>query len=165
MIWLPLAAQALATGVGLAGSAALNKRISGLMAQRQSDINSLFNRDYAQGFTDTEIGASMLRKIRDSYDMQVNQGDQSWASTGATSEAKIAARDKASQTYNDAVNRLAGYGTSYRDSLMRDYQARMDNLFQQQIGLQSGKAQSYANIIANAGQLGGGLAGLFDDDK
>lgn len=158
----PLIAQAGATAIGLAGSAQANNKMNDMIAKKEQSINTLFNDEYSTDFLDTEQGASSVRSLKSMYDNQVKQADQSLASTGATSEAKIAARGEAAKGYAEQLNKLTGYGTSYRDSLRRDYQNQMNAMFNLQLQQQGNKNASFANLLANAGQLGGGLSELLD---
>ena len=163
MIW-PLIAQVGATAIGLAGSARANNKMNDMIAAKERSINTLFNDEYSTDFLDTDQGASAHRSLKDMYDNQVKQADQSLASTGATSEAKIAARGEASKTYADQLNKLTGYGTSYRDNLRRDYQNQMNAMFNLQLQQQQGQQSSWGALIQNAGQLGGGLSELLGEN-
>ena len=165
MIWLPLAAQLAGTAFSLAGSANDNNKMNSMIADKERSINTLFNNEMSTDFLDTEMGASQVRSLKDLYEKQVKQADQSLASTGATSEAKIAARDSAADNYTENLNKLTGYGTSYRDSLRREYQNQANQIFNLQLQQQAGRQSTWGAIMQNAGQLGSGLAGLFDEKK
>jgi len=162
-VWIPLAAQLAGQAFGLAGSANDNNKLNSMIANKQRDITSLFNEQSSTDFADTELGASQVRSMKDLYQKQVAQADQSLASTGATTEAKIGARSKAAENYNEALNKLTGYGMSYRDSLRRDYQGQLNSMFNMQLQQQAGKQNTWGAIMTNAAQLGSGLAGLFPE--
>ena len=164
-IWIPLAAQMAGTALGLAGSAQANNKLNKMIADKERSINTLFNDEMSTDFLDTEIGSSQVRSLSEMYEKQIKQGDQSLASTGATSEAKIAVRGEAAKNYAEQLNKLTGYGTSYRDSLRRDHQNQLNNIFNMQLQQQAGKQNTWSAIMQNAGQLGGGLAGIFDEEQ
>ena len=162
MIWLPLAAQLAGTALSLAGSANDNNKLNSMIADKERSINTLFNNEMSTDFSETEMGASHIRSLQDIYQKQVKQADQSLASTGATSEAKIAARDSAADNYTEGLNKLTAYGTSYREGLRRDYQNQLNQIFNLQLQQQQGRQATWGALMQNAGQLGEGLAGLFD---
>jgi hypothetical protein len=163
MIWLPIAAQLAATGAGLIGSAQDNAKTNRMIAGRKNDITQLFNNEAYSSFADTEMGASQVRSLQDLYDKQVKQADQSLSNTGATSEAKIAARDKAADNYSEGLNKLTAYGTNYRDSLRRDYQNQLNAMFSLELQQQAGKQSTWSALLQNAGQLSAGLEGVFTE--
>lgn len=165
--------EALAIGstlVSLFGSpksAAANKASDRYLAKRQSDLDNWYNQEYNSNFLDTAMGRSALQSLKTQYADQMKRVSQNNAITGASDEAKIGMADRASRSYADAINRLAGHGTYYKDAIRREYQGlkmNLDNLQQQNL---ANKSQNWSNLMNNSLNAGIGFAeasgnGAFD---
>lgn len=171
---LPLALAALGllgTGVGMIGSAQQNKKFDQYLSGRSKDLQSSFDRDYNRNYLDTDIGQSTSRLLQNQFGESLKNLSKSAVAGQNTVEARVGAADKLGENYSDALLRLAGYGTQYKDNLRQEFNRRDDalqNLYGQNI---QAKVQNFSNLANNSmnamttalmlGDYGDGLGGLW----
>lgn len=169
---LPLIISAVSTAGQLGGQAASNqkagierKRYENQLQGRIDDLNEWFNTENSRDFLTTDIAQSSIRGLLGQQDRQVQAINNAAASGGATQEANIAAKGKLNENFADAIGRLLGYGTNYKQGLRQQYDYRLQSLYQPMDQLSQSKIQDYANFqgnLANAGNSVSLAAGMID---
>lgn len=156
----PLTIAALVTSVAgtvgsLAGSAKLNKQRQSNLTTQENKARDWYNKEYYQDEVDRSENQSALRLLTDKL-KESNKIDQSTAAiTGATPEAQLAAKEKSNKAYADTVTRIAGNASNRRTSLNHIRRADDRSFYLMQDQLDASKGQTWANLGANAVQLGG----------
>lgn len=148
------------SGAAAIGSAGANKRYDQYLEGRISDLDKWYNTEYNTPYLDTTSGRAALGSLRTYYGDAMKRVSQGSAITGASDEAKVATGDKVQRGLADSVMRLAGYGTQYRDSIRREYQAQKMGLENMQQDNLMRKSQNWNNLMNNAMNLGIGAAEL-----
>lgn len=151
-------AVAVGTGaVGLAGSVfgaiksgqaqkANQKILNGQLAEARTDAN--------KSFLDTATAKDAVRQSNEALvDARKNVAGRA-AITGASDESEVASNTAVSKTYNDAISHLAGAGTQYQQRA----KDRTNSLLGVQMGINSQKGESAANVGANASNMAGTIA-------
>jgi hypothetical protein len=152
---------ALAVGSTLAGlwgqlqSARANKATDELLRTRQSELENWYNREYNTPYLDTSAGQSAMRSLRTYYGDAMKKVNQQSAIAGASDEARIATGDRVQRGMAEYINRLAGYGTQYRDAIRREHTMRQSNLDNLQMQRQAQQDQNWQNFMRNTAQLAG----------
>lgn len=169
---LPLVISALSTAgqIGLQSSANQKagierKRYENQLQGRIDDLNTWFNTENSRDFLTTDVAQSAISGLLGNQDRQVQALNNASASGGATQEANIAAKGKLNENFSDAVAKLLGYGTDYKQGLRQQYDYRLQSLYQPMDQLSQSKINDYStlsNNIANAGQSVSMAAGMID---
>ena len=144
----------LGSAYGMYGSSQANKEADSMLSGRMNDIQSRFDKEYNTPYLDTDQGMSIMKLLNKNFDKQSKKVDNASAVTGASHEAKIAARGKAQDNFDTSLTRLAGYGTMYKDMKERNYNRSMDQLFGHKLAVQEGKSENFTNLASNAANLG-----------
>lgn len=163
-------ASLVASGYGMYKNAKANKTADQQLANRQSELDSWYNKEYNMNYLDTEESKSTIKLLQNQMKEAMKKVDQNNAIRGASDEARVATADKLNTRLNDAVTKLAGYGTQYRDSIRREYQGLKGNLDNLQYQNLLGKSQNWANFSNNAMNTFGtameaNSTGAFDPDE
>lgn len=141
------------------------KRYENQLQGRVDDLNEWFNREYYRDFLDTDIARSSIRGLMQQQDRQLEAINNAAAQGGATAESNIAAKGKLNEGFADAIARLLGYGTQYKNDLRSQYDYRLQSLYQPINDLQQQRINDYAlnsqNITA-AGNSLSSTAGMID---
>ena len=128
--------------IGLIGSAvgALGSLFSGIGARKQArkaekqihERKDALTTEYAQDkntdYLDTEAARSTLALLRRQNRRAQEAMNNNAVKSGASDEAKVAAAARQNENYANAVSRIAGMGTQYKQRLKENYQTRMDSL-------------------------------------
>lgn len=141
------------------------KRYENQLQGRIDDLNEWFNTENSKDFLTTDIAQSSIRGLLGQTDRQVQALNNASASGGATQEANIAAKGKLNENFADAIGKLLGYGTNYKQGLRQQYDYRLQSLYQPMDQLSQSKIQDYANFsnnVANAGNSVSLAAGMID---
>lgn len=159
-----------ASGYGMYKNAKANKAADQQLADRQSELDAWYNKEYNMNYLDTEEAKSTIKLLQNQMKEAMKKVDQNNAIKGASDEARVATADKLNTRLNDAVTKLAGYGTQYRDSIRREYQGLKGNLDNLQYQNLLGKSQNWANFSNNAMNTFGtameaNSTGAFDPDE
>lgn len=168
----PLIISLLSTAGQLGAESAANqkagierKRYENQLQGRIDDLNEWFNTENSKDFLTTDIAQSSIRGLLGQTDRQAQALNNAAASGGATQEANIAAKGKLNENFADAIGRLLGYGTNYKQGLRQQYDYRLQSLYQPMDQLSQSKIQDYANFsnnVANAGNSVSLAAGMID---
>lgn len=135
-------------------SAQQNKEIDELLAGRMNDLQSRFDKDYNTNFLDTDHAKSVIKTLSKQHGESLKKVDNAGAITGASQEAKIAARESSQGKFDDALTSLAGYGTQYKDMKEREFNRRDDSLQNIFLQHQMNKGGNWTNLMGNATNLG-----------
>ena len=169
---IPLIASLLSTAGQLGAQASANqkagierKRYENQLQGRIDDLNTWFNTENSRDFLTTDVAQSAISGLLGNQDRQVQALNNASASGGATQEANIAAKGKLNENFSEAVAKLLGYGTDYKQGLRQQYDYRLQSLYQPMDQLSQSKINDYStlsNNIANAGQSVSLAAGMID---
>lgn len=169
---IPLLIAGLSAGAQLIGQAASNnqagkarKKYEGELRGRVDDLNDWFNTEYNRDFLTTDIAQSSIRGLLGQQDRQLDALNNASVAGGATAEANIAAKGKLNENFADAIGRLLGYGTNYKQGLRQQYDYRLQSLYQPIDQLNMAKVNDWSNFqsnITNAGNSVGLAAGMID---
>ena len=159
MIGTILAVASLAANAfGAKKSAQANKAIERQIANRESELETWYNKEYNQSYLDSAESKSAVTILRNQIREQMKKVDQNNAITGASDERRVATADKANQHYQDLISKLAGYGTRYKDSLRREYMYGKTGIENLELANLQGKSQNWSNLMSNASNVAGGAA-------
>ncbi len=167
---IPIALAAISAGSSIAGmlGAGAARRKQRRMIERQAQENrNLFEQDYYKDFFDTEQARSTMKTLSDNLKKQGKRAENIGVVTGATPEATLARKEQAQNIYADAINRLGGYATQYKDRAKGRYLNQKANIDNQLVNMQAQTAQSWQNLAQNGmngvstAMAGGGKAKWF----
>lgn len=153
----------LQTGLAIAGlggqvfshllGARQNRNTQNLLNKQREENEAFYNRNVNQDFLNTNAVKGMFEQLRKNV-LDANRVTESKAVvTGATPEAEIAAKSRTQENYNDAVNQLAQQGTAYQQNQEAIYRGEKARLTDQQIGLNTQRANSASNVAGNASDV------------
>ena len=165
--------------IGLIGSAvgALGSLFSGIGAWKQArkaekqihERKDALTTEYAQDkntdYLDTEAARSTLALLRRQNRRAQEAMNNNAVKSGASDEAKVAAAARQNENYANAVSRIAGMGTQYKQRLKENYQNRMDSLDNALYNIQMGKAQATGDMIGGITNAVGGLISAYGMGK
>lgn len=152
---------------GNAKSAQANKRIDNKLNADRRELDYWYDKEYNKNYFDTDQAKSVIGTLKDNFRDTVDATKGKAAVTGASNEAVVGAMDSAQKNYSNALMRLAGYGTDYRDSLRREYVTRNTGLNNLELANMENKSKNWSNFIGNALNASQGFAeaganGAFD---
>jgi hypothetical protein len=164
---------ALAIGSGLASaygsmkSAQANNASDALLKQRQSALQSWYDKEYNTNYLDTTEARGSLQVLKNDLTERQKKVNQNNVIKGASDEVNVASGDQAQKVYANAVTRLAGYGTQRKDMIGREFRSRQEGLDNLQAANLQNKSAQWSNFMNNATNLGIGAAeadgmGAFD---
>lgn len=162
-----------AAAIGLLGSiysgvqsSRANKEYDEMLSSRMNDLTSRFEREYNQNFLDTDQARSVIKLLNKQFNEQMKKQEGRAAVTGASPEAKIAAKESTQGKFDTALTQLAGYGTQWKDLLQRRFDRKEENLFGLNLSNQGMKQQNWMNLMNNFGNVGsaGVTAGALNDE-
>ena len=172
LVWLAPLIAAISMAGQLGGQAATNqkagierKRYENQLQGRIDDLDQWFNTENSKDFLTTDIAQSSVRGLLGQQDRQTEALNNASAAGGATQEANIAAKGKLNENFADAIGRLLGYGTNYKQGLRQQYDYRLQSLYNPMDQLSQQKIQDWGNLsnnIAGAGQSVSMAAGMID---
>lgn len=165
------AAAGVSAGTAIFGaikSAKANKDKQKFLDTQQQENKSEFNNNANKDFLQTSVAKDAVKQQTAALEDDRKSVAGRAAMTGASDEARLAGNDSARKNYQDGLSRLAGMGTNYQNQQRAIYLGQKANLNNQQMGIIDSKAESAANLTANAGEVMNGLAmssGLNDPNK
>ena len=142
-------------------SADERRKLEGLYKERQMDIDSLFNEQYYTDFMDTDVAKSTVSELQSQMDKAAGASENVAAATGQTAEGEVATKGMLQEKYTEALNKLAGYGTMYKDSQMNRYQQQLADLFGGKVGLAEGRIDDWRNFASNMSSASGNAAAAW----
>jgi hypothetical protein len=169
---LPLIMAAVSAGGQVAGQAAGNqragierKKYENQLQGRIDDLNTWFEGENNKDFLQTDVAQSSIRGLMGNNDRQIGAINNAAVAGGATQEANIAAKGKLNENFSEAIGRLLGYGTQYKQGLRDQYDYRLQSLYQPMDQLSQQKIGDWANFnqnVSNAGNSVSMAAGMID---
>lgn len=147
----------------------------GRIDDQMDDNERWFESIYYKPWMQSEQAQSTMRSLKDYMKTSGDKIDNASEITGASAESKVAAKDAGQRTYADTVNKLAGYGTQYKDRIRGQYQgqknylnSKKDHVDAMKMGVNQSQAQSFNNLSSNAMNMFGNVnsaknIGAFDD--
>lgn len=118
------------------------------------------DREQRSDFTQRADSQAVLRKVRENLDDNLEALNTSAVRSGATSEAKVAAAQKANEAYAGAVSEVAAAGQRHKDNVEDIYQ-------QARLGKDALKTQNLMdtsgvqNLISNLGQVAANIGSIY----
>ena len=164
---------AVGVGVGVGGmalsafkGAKAKKNQTALLEKQKQENDSDFNNNANKDFLQTNVAKDAQKQMADNLEESRKNNAGRTAVTGGSDELKVAMNTGASKTYNDAVSRLAGAGTSYQNQQDSMHRAGRNSLNAQQGAIYNQNAESAANLGDNSASLvGSGLNNLALKDN
>lgn len=135
-------------------SAKQNQKVDDILSGRMDDLKTRFDKDYNTNFLNTEQAQSVMQVLSGQMDKQNKKIAGASAITGGSAEAENAARGESQGRFSEAITRLAGYGTQYKDMKEREYNRRDDSLQNIFLTHEMNKGQNWTNFMNNATNLG-----------
>lgn len=160
--------SAISSLFGSLKSAQQNNAVDAQLHQRQSELDSWYNREYNQNYLDTDEARSVVQVLNNQRAEQMKKVDQGNAIKGASDETRVATADKLNRSLGDQTTRLAGMGTQRKYLTDRQYQNLKFGLDQTEQETLMRKSQNWTNFMNNAVNAGMGFAeaganGAFDE--
>ena len=169
---IPLIASLLSTGVSIWQQDESNKEAGKARQDYQNqlqgridDLNSWFNAENSKDFLDTDVARSSIRGLMGQQDRQLDALNNASAAGGATAETNIASKGKMNENFGDAIAKLLGYGTQYKQNLRSQYDYRLSSLYNPMDQLQQSRINDWttnSQNITNAGSSVANAAGTID---
>lgn len=169
--WLPVAiaiASLAASAYGQVKKAQADKKLQSMQEGVNAKMNSLsdyYNAESSKDFFDTDVAQSTIAKIKDQYKESLDTNKSNAVKGGLTAEAQVANQTSLQDKYNDALVKLSGYGTQYRDNMKGNYERSLGGLYSNNLNTYGPASQSWGNFSANAGQVAGSAIESTDWDK
>lgn len=116
---------------------------------RVDDLNTWFESEYNKDFLNTDIARSSISGLNRQTDRQLDALNNAASFGGMTQEGQIASRGKLNETYADAITKLLGYGTQYKQGLRSQYDYRLGSLYQPMDQLQEQRINDGATQTQN----------------
>jgi len=160
--------SAVSSLIGALQSAQQNKAVDAQLQQRQSELDSWYNREYNQNYLDTDEAKSVIQYLNNQKAEQMKKLAQGNAIKGASDETRVATADKLNRSMGDQITRLAGMGTQRKYLTDRQYQNLKFGLDQAEQQNLMRKSQNWTNFMTNAVNAGMGFVeaganGAFED--
>jgi len=149
--------------VGLMGSMYMrNQRKAGeerqksedLTTDRLSDLNAFYNSEYYKDFLNTAEARSAQSQLQTQLKDMLRGYENNAVSTGATPEARIAAKTRGQEGYSRGMNQILGLATQNKAGVRRDYTANANYLNSILANIYEGKAGSYEQVASNIANTG-----------
>lgn len=124
-------------GLGLQLASGVASGISAASKAKQAEKDLQARRDKAEreliqetntNFLDTATAKAAIGALRKQGDKQMEALNNNAIKSGASEEAKVAAASSINESQANAISRLAGMGTQYKQQIKDRYQSRLDNL-------------------------------------
>lgn len=131
------------------------------LAKRRDDE---LRHELKKGYLETPEGSALMGKARDDLKEQADRAEASAAMTGATHQAKTAARQGAQKQYANAVRGIAAHANAYRNNLMawqNSSHNQLMGLSSQQQAAYGQQAQGAQNLMASGLNTLGASASLY----
>jgi len=158
---ISVAASLAMNAIAKKASANERKKLESLYADRQIGIDTLFNEQSSQDFLDTDVARSTISELNSQMKQAASASENTAAATGQTAESEIATKGKLQEKFSDALNKLAGYGTQYKDSQLNRYQNQLTDLFGGQVGLANSRIDDWRNFASNLSNATGNAAAAW----
>lgn len=132
-------------------------RASGIVEGQLSNLNAFYNSEYYKDFLDTAEARSAQSQLQTQLRDMLKAYESNSISTGATPEARIAAKTQGQQRYSEGLNQILGLATQNKTGIRRDYMANANFLNSQLMDIYNRKAMSHEQVAQNVANTGGSL--------
>jgi hypothetical protein len=152
----------LATSIGgkIAAGRQHKKNLQGWQKER-ADLDNWFKKGYNQDFLQTSAAKSAYTKLREALQDNSKTAAQQGVMMGASAEENAKRRKDNLDVIGEGMNKLAGYGTQYKDSIRRQYMGDKREIDNKIDAGNTAKANSWSNTAENAGK---GLQAVLQDE-
>ena len=131
------------------------------LQQRKTDLNNWYSQAKNPDSLAPDAARSTLALLLRQNKRQMQALNNNAVKAGTSDEAKVAAAGRLNDSYADAVSRIAGMGTQYKDNLRRDYMNRADSLDNALFNTQMQKGQAMSDMVGTTSQAVGGLLSAY----
>lgn len=145
----------IAAGAGLIGSLfggigakKKAKKADSMLNDRQRTLDDWYRKEMSSDFLDTDVAKSTLSYIGSKNKKAENAMRNSAIKRSTTAEERVAMASSLNQNYADAVSKVAGMGTSYKNQVQGTYMNESNKLANM-------KYQNMMNSASTAGMVGG----------
>ena len=136
-----------------------------LLNNRVNDFTAWYNTERNRDFLQSNLGSSIMNRIVKGVEDQNKTTESTGAITGASDAATLAAKGATQEAAAEAIGRVAEVGTQREQVLDSQFNAGMNVLTGQQIGMQQQAAANAANLTETGGNLIGAAAPLIGETK
>ena len=140
-----------------AQSKKINDQMTGLIDQREGDIQSYFGKQLNTPYLQTAEAQAAIQKMNLQNDRMLEARQNNAISGGATAEAQNALKGKLQENTSGLLGQLAGYGTQRADQMGAQYQDAMQNIYNMRAGQNQQQQASVQNFGQNVGSAMGGV--------
>lgn len=148
----------LASLFGSLKSAQANQNVDAQLKNRQSDLQSWYDKEYNTNYLDTSAAKGTLQVLRNNNKETMQKVNQGNVIGGASAEQAVATADAVNKDYANNVAGIAAQGTAHNDRVRAEYDGQKANLDQLEAGNLQQKSQNWANFGNNAMNAGIGMA-------
>lgn len=148
------------TGVGLVGSLfgglganKKAKKADNMLNDRQRSLDDWYRKEMSNDFLDTDVAKSTLSYIGSKNKKAENAMKNSAIRRSTTAEERVAMASSLNQNYADAVSKVAGMGTSYKNQVQSNYMNESNRLSDMKYRNMLGSASTsnmVGSVIGNA---------------
>lgn len=131
---------------------AVNKK-RGEIADWERETRAAYERKINQDFFDTNLGAAVFDKASGQLTTANRNVDSAAEVTGATDEAKLAAKSANQQNFGNTLQGISSQSTQRNDRLLSEYQYNKGQVMAKKLGLLDDDIASAQAQQKNSGQL------------
>lgn len=128
---------------------------------QMTDLNQWYNSEYYKDYLNSSEARSAMMGLQNQLNKVMSGVNNQGASTGATTEGRIAAKGEVQRNMADAINRLVGVGAQQKQGTRRDYMTYSGLINQQLNGMYQQQAQNYNQAADNIANAGSDMLGLL----
>ena len=161
---IPIILGALAvasTAYGAIKSGQENKKNQTLLNSMNEEANAEFVREYHRGALDNPGSKAYLKRLESVMEDNKKASENTAASTGATHENVLAEKQSNNRVMSDAVAGLVEREDARQQSVKQGYLNRKQSLIGAQMGMNSQKAQTWADTAQGISSAAGSLASAY----
>lgn len=155
MIGMALTLASLAASAyGASQSAKQQLEIDRQISRRRTELESWLAKEEGTSFFDTTSGKSAVKLLLENMRKENEALQGSAATTGASTEAVTAQKERFMENYSNAIAKMLGYDTERKEAARRDYMGMKTGVEDLELQNIASKQQNWANFMSNAANLG-----------
>jgi hypothetical protein len=154
----------IATGIGLGVSTIgslisakkqgdLLKKNKSMLDKQGARLDTMFNKEYYQDVFEGDASKSAIKRLTEKMREAERSDKNAAAITGASEEARLAAKGKRFESFSGAITDLSESGANRKDRLFSDYYRNRGELNKQYADINNRKAESWSNLTNNLWNL------------
>ena len=155
------AISAASAGYGAYKSGQANKKNKALLDQMENENTAEYIKDYYRGALENPGSKAYLKRLDQTMRDNTKAIENTAASTGATHENILAAKESNNRVMSDAVSGLVQNEDQRKESIKNNYLQRKQALLGGQMGMNSQVAQNWATTAGNISSSAGSLASAY----